>query len=132
MISRMRETARKQTIEWDTLDDFLDKFHNAFTPMDKTRSAMNEIQRLRQKPKIKVETIINRFKLLVGHANLGTETELDHTHLISLFQKSILPTLANKIITIQRWYKKVKQFNTNHRLAQIFKEETEEQRRTQK
>ncbi|PPQ88926.1 hypothetical protein CVT25_009292 [Psilocybe cyanescens] len=115
MTSRTRGTSPNQTIDWDTLATFLEKFHNAFTPVDKTRSAINDIKQLRQKPNERVEVVINRFKLLVGQANLGSESESDHAHLIGLFQR-----------TIQGWYKKVTQFDTNWRLAKIFKEQTEE------
>ncbi|PPQ93323.1 hypothetical protein CVT25_014424 [Psilocybe cyanescens] len=91
MTYRTRGTSGNHTIDWETLTAFLDKFHKAFTPVDETRSAMNNIRQLRQEPDKKVEVIINKFKLLVGQANLGTETELDHAHLIGLFQKCIRP-----------------------------------------
>ncbi|PPQ90062.1 hypothetical protein CVT25_006677 [Psilocybe cyanescens] len=91
LTSRMRGTSPNQTLEWDTLGTFLKKFHDAFTPVDKTRSAMSDIKQLRQKTNERVEDIINQFKLLVGQANLGTETESDHAHLIGLFQKCITP-----------------------------------------
>ncbi|PPQ86707.1 hypothetical protein CVT25_006740 [Psilocybe cyanescens] len=123
-------------IEWDTLATFLKNFHDAFTPVDETRSAMNNIKQLRQKPDKRVEDIINKFKLLIGQANLGTEMESDHAHLIGLFQKCITPQLANKIMfsedlprTIQGWYKKATIFDTNYRLAKTFREEPEEHRR---
>ncbi|PPQ93164.1 hypothetical protein CVT25_002598, partial [Psilocybe cyanescens] len=51
-----------------------------------------------QKPNKRVEDIINKFKLLVGLANLGTETESDHAHLIGLFQKCITPQLTDRIL----------------------------------
>ncbi|PPQ93180.1 hypothetical protein CVT25_002797 [Psilocybe cyanescens] len=41
---RTKGTFPNQTIEWDTLGTFLEKFHDAFTPVDKTRSAMNDIK----------------------------------------------------------------------------------------
>ncbi|PPQ74926.1 hypothetical protein CVT25_000225 [Psilocybe cyanescens] len=114
--SRTRETPGNQTFAWETLSEFIKKFHNAFTA---------------------VKVIINKFKLLVGQANLGMETELDHTHLIGLFQKCIRPQLADKIMysddlprTIQGWYKKATQFNTNYRPAKVFKEKTSNCRRT--
>ncbi|PPQ90061.1 hypothetical protein CVT25_006672 [Psilocybe cyanescens] len=136
LISRTRGTNPNQMIEWDTLSTFLKKFHDAFTPVDKTRSAMNNIKWLKQKTDERVEDIISKFKLLVGQANLGTETELDHTHLIGLFQKCITPRLADKIMfsedlprTIQGWYKKATVFDTNYRLAKTFREEPEEHRR---
>ncbi|PPQ95141.1 hypothetical protein CVT25_011367 [Psilocybe cyanescens] len=75
LTSRTRGTSPNQTIEWDTLGTFLENFHNAFTPVDKTRSAMNNIKRLRQKTDERVEDIINQFKFLVGQANLGAEME---------------------------------------------------------
>ncbi|PPQ85727.1 hypothetical protein CVT25_003105 [Psilocybe cyanescens] len=137
MTSRTRGTSGNHTIDWETLTTFLDKFHKAFTPVDETRSAMNNIRRLRQEPDEKVEVVINKFKLLVGQANLGTETETDHAYLIGLFQKCIRPQLADKIMysdnlarTIQGWYKKATQFDTNYRLAKVFKEETSKHRRT--
>ncbi|PPQ78817.1 hypothetical protein CVT25_010687 [Psilocybe cyanescens] len=131
------KTKENKTIEWDTLRTFLDKFNDVFTPVDETRSAMNKIYKLRQTPEVEVETIITKFKLLVGQANLGMETDLDHAHLIGLFQKVLLPSLTNKIMhsddfpkTIQGWYKKAIQFDTNFRLAQTFRDETKTRRKT--
>ncbi|PPQ92926.1 hypothetical protein CVT25_006691, partial [Psilocybe cyanescens] len=136
LTSRTRGISPNQTIEWDTFSTFLKKFHDSFTPVDKTRSAMNNIKRLREKPNERVEDIINKFKLLVGQANLGTETESDHAHLIGLFQKCITPQLTDRLLysedlprTIQGWYKKATTFDTNYRLAKVFREEPEERRR---
>ncbi|PPQ94331.1 hypothetical protein CVT25_000306 [Psilocybe cyanescens] len=44
LTSRTRGTSPNQNLNWDTLGTFLEKFHDTFTPVDETRSAMNDIK----------------------------------------------------------------------------------------
>ena len=64
------------------------------------------------------------FKQLIGQAGLTTRTMSDPIHLIGLFRKSLNLSLTHKIMygkviprTIEDWFEKAIQFDTNYREA---------------
>ena len=70
------------------------------------------------------EQVITKFKQLIGQAGLTTRSTSDNLHLIGLFQKALSYSLAHKIMfgeviprTIEDWFEKVIQFDTNYREA---------------
>ena len=69
--------------------------------------------------------MIMDFRLLVGDARLSTNTDSDQIHLIKMFMVCLNPQLKKKIIfgdivpkTIEQWYEKAIQYDSNYRLAQ--------------
>ena len=72
-----------------------------------------------------MEELITDFRLLVGDARLSTDSDSDQIHLIRMFMICLNPQLKKKIIfgenipkTIEEWYNKAIQFDSNYRLAQ--------------
>ena len=72
-----------------------------------------------------VEAMITDFRLLVGEADLSTTSASDQIHLIKMFMACLNPPLKKKIIfgdvvpnTIQEWYTKATQYDSNFQLAQ--------------
>ena len=85
---------------------------------------MNKLSLIKQGNQ-SVEELVMEFRLLVRQAGLGNTSASDHLHLIRLFQKALSPPLARKILfgdvvttTIQNWYSKAIQYDTNFRMAQ--------------
>ena len=67
------------------------------------------------------EQVITEFKPLIGQAELTTRSTSNNIHLIGLFRKALNYSLAHKIMfgetipkTIEDWFKKVIQFDTNY------------------
>ena len=70
------------------------------------------------------EQTVTEFKQLIGQAGLTTRSMSDNIHLIGLFRKALNYSLAHKIMfskviprTIEDWFEKAIQFNTNYREA---------------
>ena len=70
------------------------------------------------------EQTVTEFKQLIGQAGLTTRSMSDNVHLIGLFRKALNYSLAHKIMfgkviprTIEDWFEKAIQFNTNYREA---------------
>ena len=70
------------------------------------------------------EQVITEFKQLIRQAGLTTRSMSDNIHLIGLFRKALNYSLAHKIMfgeviprTIEDWFEKVIQFDTNYREA---------------
>ena len=80
-----------------------------------------QLENLKQEKKT-VAQVVTKLKQLIEQAELTTRSTSDNIHLIGLFQKTLNYSLAHKIMfgkmiprTIEDWFKKVIQFNTNYR-----------------
>ena len=65
--------------------------------------------------------MVTEFKQFIGHAGLTTRSMSNNIHLIGLFRKALNYSLSHKIMfggtiprTIDDWFKKVIQFDTNY------------------
>ena len=72
-----------------------------------------------------MEEMITDFRLLVGDARLSTDSPSNQIHLIKMFMTCLNPQLKKKIIfgdivpkTIEDWYMKAIQYDSNYQLAQ--------------
>ena len=104
--------------------DFMNKLQAAFKAVNPVDAAMQKLALLRQGNR-PVETMITKFRLLVGDAGLSVDSASDQIHLIKMFMNCLNPQLKKKIIfgdsvlrTIEGWYKKATQYDSNFRLAQ--------------
>ena len=84
---------------------------------------MCKLENLRQGKKT-AEQVVTEFKQLIGQAGLTTRSASDNIHLVGLFRKALNYSLAHKIMfseviprTIEDWFEKVIQFDTNYREA---------------
>ena len=84
---------------------------------------MYKLENLKQGKKL-VEQVVMEFKQLVGQAGLTTRSMSDNIHLIGLFREALNYAHAHKIMfgqvisrTIDNWYEKAIQFDTNWRGA---------------
>ena len=68
--------------------------------------------------------MITDFRLLIRDARLSTDSPSDQIHLIKMFMTCLNPQLKNIIFrdivpkTIEDWYAKAIQYNSNYQLAQ--------------
>ena len=99
---------------------FLTEVHKAFWSADRVQDAICKLENLKQGKKTAEQTV-TEFKQLIGQAGLTTRSTSDNIHLIGLFQKALNYSLTHKIMfgetiprTIDNWFKKAIQFNTNY------------------
>ena len=111
-------------ITFSTYTVFMAKFKEAFQAMNVMDSAMHSLALLQQGNR-PVEAMITNFRLLVGEVGLSTESISDQIHLIRMFMTCLNPQLKKKIIfgdiipkTIEDWYNKAIQYDSNYRLTQ--------------
>ena len=107
-----------------TFSVFMTKLQDAFKAVNPIDSAMQKLALLRQGNQL-VEEMITNFRLPVGDARLSTNSDSDQIHLIKMFMICLNPQLKKKIIfgniilkTIEEWYAKAIQYDSNYRLAQ--------------
>ena len=107
-----------------TFGVFMMKLQDAFKAVNLIDSAMQKLALLRQGNR-PVEEMITDFRLLVGDARLSTDSPSNQIHLIKMFMTYLNPQLKKKIIfgdivpkTIEDWYTKAIQYDSNYRLAQ--------------
>ena len=110
-------------LKFPTFQKFLEYVNRDFKSADRVQEAMNSLQLLKQGNR-NVEELVTEFRLLSAQAGLETKTPSNHIHLIGLFQKSLNPALAKKILfsekvptTIKEWTKRAIQYDTNYRIA---------------
>ena len=102
---------------------FMTKLQDAFKAVNPINSAMQKLALLRQGNQL-VEEIITDFRLLVGDARLSTDSASDQIHLIKMFMTCLNQQLKKIIFrdiipkTIEEWYTKAIQYDSNFRLAQ--------------
>ena len=103
---------------------FMTKLQDAFKAVNPINLAMQKLALLQQGNR-PVEEMIMDFRLLIGDARLSTNTDSDQIHLIKMFMTCLNPQLKKKIIfgdivlkTIEEWYAKAIQYDSNYRLAQ--------------
>ena len=106
-----------------TFGAFLTEVRKAFRSADRIQDAPCKLENLRQGKKM-AEQVVTEFKQLIGQAGLTTRLTSDNIHLISLFRKALNLPLAHKIMfgetipwTIDDWFEKAIQFDTNYREA---------------
>ena len=103
-----------------TFGTFLTEVRKAFQSVDQVQDAICKLENLKQGKKT-AEQIVTEFKQLIGQAGLTTRPTSNNIHLIGLFQKALSYSLAHKIMfgktiprTIDNWFKKAIQFDTNY------------------
>ena len=108
---------------YPTFGTFLAEVHKAFWSADQVQDALCKLENLIQGKKTAEQTV-TEFKQLIGQAGLTMRSTSDNIHLIGLFQKALNYSLAHKIMfgkniprTIEDWFKKVIQFDTNYQEA---------------
>ena len=108
---------------YPTFGAFLTEVRKAFQSADKVQDALCKLENLKQGKKT-AEQVVMEFKQLIGQAGLMTRTMSDSIHLIGLFRKALNLSLAHKIMygkvisrTIEDWFEKVIQYDTNYRQA---------------
>ena len=108
---------------YPTFGAFLAEVRKAFRSTDQIQDALCKLENLRQGKKM-AEQVVTEFKQLIGQAGLTTRTTSDNIHLIGLFRKALNLSLAHKIMygevipqTIEDWFEKAIQFDTNYREA---------------
>ena len=108
---------------YPTFGTFLTEVRKAFRSADQVQDAMCKLENLRQGKKM-AEQVVTEFKQLIGQAGLTTRSASDNIHLIGSFRKALNHPLAHKIMfgemiprTIEDWFKKAIQFNTNYQEA---------------
>ena len=108
---------------YPTFGAFLTEVRKAFRSADRIQDALCKLENLRQGKKT-AEQVVTEFKQLIGQAGLTTRSTSDNIHLISLFRKALNLPLAHKIMfgktipqTIDDWFEKAIQFDTNYREA---------------
>src|ERR1700684_2032047 len=111
-------------ITFPTYVEFMRRLQAAFKAVNPIDSAMQKLALLRQGNRA-VETLITEFRLLISDARLTTTTDSDQIHLIKMFMICLNPALKKKIIfgdivprTIEDWYAKAIQHDSNFRLGQ--------------
>ena len=121
-------TNDQMSLNVPTVQNFVELLLDAFRPTNQIQEAMHQLALLKQGNE-SVEKLIIKFKLLIGEAELTIETSSDHVHLIRLFRRCLHPQLLNKILfgetiprTIEGWYEKAIQFDTNYRQAIAYEE----------
>ena len=102
---------------------FLAEVCKAFWSVDRVQDAICKLENLKQGKKT-AEQIVTEFKQLIGQAGLTTRSTSNNIHVIGLFQKTLNYSLTQKIMfsevipqTINDWFEKAIQFNTNYREA---------------
>ena len=120
----IRSIMEDQKMTFPTYPDFMSKLQAAFKAVNPVDAAMQKLALLRQGNR-PVETMITEFRLLVGDAGLSVDSTSNQIHLIKMFMNCLNPQLKKKIIfgdsvprTIEGWYKKATQYDSNFRLAQ--------------
>ena len=108
---------------YPTFGTSLTEVCKVFQSADRVQDALCKLENLKQGKKM-AEQVVTEFKQLIGQAGLMTRTTLDNIHLIGLFRKTLNLSLAHKIMygevifrTIEDWFKKAIQFDTNYREA---------------
>ena len=103
---------------------FMLKLQEAFHAVNLVDSAMQKLALLQQGNRL-VESMIKDFRLLIGEADLSTTLALDQIHLIKMFMTCLNTQLKKKIIfrdivlkTIEEWYAKATEYDSNFWLAQ--------------
>ena len=106
-----------------TFGVFMTKLQDAFKAVNPIDSAMQKLALLQQGNR-PVEEMITDFRLLVGDARLSTDSPSDQIHLIKMFMTCLNPQLKKKIIfgdivpkTIEDWYTKAIQYDSNYQLT---------------
>ena len=107
-----------------TFGVFMTKLQDAFKAVNPIDSAMQKLALLQQGNR-PVEEMITDFMLLIGDARLFTDSPSNQIHLIKMFMTCLNPQLKKKIIfgdivpkTIEDWYTKAIQYDSNYQLAQ--------------
>ena len=105
---------------YPTFGAFLTEVCKAFWSADRVQDALCKLESLKQGKKTAGQ-VVTEFKQLIGQARLMTRTTSDNIHLIGLFRKAPNLSLAHKIMygkvipwTIEDWFKKAIQFDTNY------------------
>ena len=108
---------------YPTFSAFLTEVCKVFWSADQVQNAICKLENLKQGKKT-VEQVVTEFKQLIGQAGLMTRSTSDNIHSIGLFWKALNYSLTHKIMfgkviprTIEDWFKKVIQFDTNYREA---------------
>ena len=70
---------------------------DVFRPMNPIADAMHQLALLKQGNE-PIGKLITSFRLLLGEAELMTETQSDHVHLIRLFRNCLHPQLLQTIL----------------------------------
>ena len=106
---------------YPTFGAFLTEVCKAFWSVDQVQDAICKLENLKQGKKT-AEQVVTEFKQLIGQAGLMTRSMSDNIHLIGLFRKALNYSLAHKMMfgeviprTIEDWFKKAIQFDTNYR-----------------
>ena len=106
---------------YPTFSTFLTEVQKAFQSADQVQDAICKLENLKQGKKM-AEQVVTEFKQLIGQAGLTMRMMSDNIYLIGLFCKALNFFLAHKIMfgkvipwTIDDWFKKAIQFNTNYR-----------------
>ena len=108
---------------YPTFSALLTEVHKAFQSADRVQNAICKLENLKQGKKT-AEQVVTEFKQLIGQVGLTTRLTSNSIHLIRLFQKALNYLLAHKIMfgeviprTIDDWFEKAIQFDTNYREA---------------
>ena len=107
-----------------TFGNFMTKLQDAFKAVNPVDSAMQKLALLQQGNQ-PVEEMITDFRLLMGNARVSTDLASNQIHLIKMFMIFLNPQLKKKMIfgdivpkTIEEWYTKAIQYDSNFRLVQ--------------
>ena len=120
----IRSITKDRKMTFPTYAEFMNKLQAAFKAVNPVDAAMQKLALLRQGNR-PVKTMITEFRLLVGDAGLSVDSASDQIHLIKMFMNCLNPQLKKKIIfgdsvprTIEGWYEKATQYDSNFQLAQ--------------
>ena len=120
----IRSITNNQLMTFPTFGEFMTKLQDAFKAVNPIDTAMQKLALLQQGNR-PVEELITDFRLLIGDARLSTDSPSDQIHLIKMFMTCLNPQLKKKVIfgdivpkTIEDWYTKAIQYDSNYRLAQ--------------
>ena len=121
----MHSITENNKTTFPTFSAFMAKLQDAFKAVNPVDSAMQKLALLQQ-GNHPVEELITDFRLLVGDARLSTNSASYQIHLIKMFMICLNPQLKKKIIfgkmipkTIEEWYTKAIQYDSNYRMAQV-------------
>src|SRR6202161_1192898 len=121
----IQASTMNREITFPTYAIFMTRLQAAFRAVNPIDSAMQKLAILRQGNRA-VETLNTAFRSLIGDARLSTTTDSDQIHLIKMFMNCLNPQLKKKIIfgdtvprTIEDWYAKAIQHDSNYRLGQV-------------
>ena len=110
-------------IVFPTIKGFVTLLANYFKPANQVKSAIHQLNILRQGKKTAEETI-TEFRLLVSQAGYSADTQTDHLHLIEKLQKVLNTSLVRKIMlsdkpptTIDDWAEKAITIDSTYRMT---------------